>query len=115
MSARGGWIWMAAALLAAVFAFAQKQEAKDLRAHLADLEDELAETRGNVRVLAAEWSFLSRPERLKDLAGRYLDGFAPMSAKQVSSLADIPFRPPALDAGTPWSGHGGETGEEQGL
>ena len=115
MTARGGWLWMAAALVTALFAFSQKHEARELKERLAVLEEELADRRENTRVLAAEWSYLSRPERISDLAQRHLEQLLPMSVKQFSSFADIPFRPPSLSAGTAWSGSSGETGEEQKL
>ena len=92
MTARGGWLWMAAALVTALFAFSQKHEARELKERLAVLEEELADRRENTRVLAAEWSYLSRPERISDLAQRHLEQLLPMSVKQFSSFADIPFR-----------------------
>ncbi len=115
MTARTGWLWMAAALLTALLAFSQKHEARELKERLAVLEEELADRRENTRVLAAEWSYLSRPERIKDLAERHLGQLLPMSVRQFSSIADIPFRPPSFSVGTVWSGSAGETREEQKL
>ena len=115
MTTRGGWLWMAAALVTALLAFAQKHEARELKERLAVVEGELANRLENTRVLAAEWSYLNRPDRIRDLAQRHLEQLLPMSVRQFSSFVDIPFRPPSPNAGTAWSGSAGESREEQKL
>ena len=55
-----------------------------------------------IRVLNAEWSFLTRPTWLDQLTGKYL-GLAPLKAAQIGRLDALPERPgapPAL-AGAP--------------
>lgn len=93
MISRGGVTWLGLALVAAVAAFTLNHETRDLRNELARLEQDLEESRETVRVLHAEWSYLSRPERLEDLALRHLD-LAPMAAGQIVELADVPLRMP---------------------
>ena len=102
MNARGGWLWMIGALVAALMAFSHQQHARDLRHELEALEDDLAERRENVRVLAAEWSYLSRPERIKDLADRHLADLVPVSVHQLSPVSGIPLAPPPITIGTTW-------------
>src|SRR5262245_23879015 len=65
------------------------------------LEDELARTRRatmaeehEIRVLEAEWAYLTRPETLDALNRRFMS-LAPISTKQLHiTIADIPMRPP---------------------
>jgi hypothetical protein len=66
------------------------------------LEEELARTRKaviaeqqEIRVLDAEWAYLTRPETLEELNRRYLS-LAPIATKQLrATFTDIPLRPPA--------------------
>ena len=110
MTARGGWLWMIAALVAALVAFSQQQHARELRQELERLEGDLAEHRENVRVLEAEWSYLSRPERIKDLADRHLADLVPVSVYQLSRVSGIPLAPPPIGIGTAWNQS--DSGEE---
>lgn len=65
------------------------------------LEDELARTRRatmaedhEIRVLEAEWAYLTRPATLDTMNRRFLS-LAPISTKQLhTTVADIPMRPP---------------------
>src|SRR5437870_3592437 len=71
------------------------------------LEDELARTRRatmaeehEIRVLDAEWAYLTRPETLEGMNRQFLS-LAPVSTKQLHmTVADIPLRP-ALPAPPP--------------
>ena len=64
------------------------------------LEDELARTRRatmaeehEIRVLDAEWAYLTRPETLEGMNRQFLS-LAPVSTKQLHvTVADIPLRP----------------------
>jgi cell division protein FtsL len=65
------------------------------------LQDELAEynraimhDREAIQVLNAEWSYLTRPEALEELANRNLD-LHPLLPNQITTVADLPARPPA--------------------
>ena len=94
MMARGGVIWMALALVSAVTAFTLKYEVRDLKDDLSRLESDITESRETAHVLRAEWSYLSRPERLAELAERHLD-LAPMAISQMGLLMEVPLRPAA--------------------
>ena len=97
MMTRTGFIWCVLAVVAAVAAFTVKYQVRDLESQLAALESRLADGREEIHVLKAEWSYLNRPERLADLAGRYLD-LAPMAPAQMGALLDVPLRQaPAID------------------
>jgi len=72
------------------------------------LEDELARTRRaitaeehEIRVLDAEWAYLTRPETLEGMNRRFMS-LAPISTKQLhTTVADIPLRPPPPAAPPP--------------
>jgi hypothetical protein len=65
------------------------------------LEDELARTKRataaeehEIRVLEAEWAYLTRPEMLEAMNRRFFS-LSPISTKQLhTTVADIPMRPP---------------------
>jgi cell division protein FtsL len=95
MIRRGGLFWTAMAIAAAVAAFVVKYEVRDLEDQLAALESELVQSQESIHVLKAEWSYLNRPERLTDLAARYLD-LVPMGPAQMTTLIDVPYRPDGI-------------------
>ena len=100
MKARAGMIWMALAVVSAAVVFTLKYEVRDLKENLAALEAATARSRETVRVLRAEWSYLSRPARLAELAERHLD-LEPIDAGQLGLVADIPRRAdPGSDVAT---------------
>ena len=59
---------------------------------LAQLERELITSQESIHVLRAEWSYLNRPERLRELAGRHL-ALGPVVPDQVGDIAALPARP----------------------
>jgi hypothetical protein len=73
-----------------------------------DIEDQLNRVRRHtiaeqqeIRVLTAEWTYLTQPERLADLNRRFLQ-LAPIAARQMQrGIADIPLRAPAAPATPP--------------
>jgi cell division protein FtsL len=95
MMRRGGLFWMAMAIAAAVAAFVVKYEVRDLEDQLAALESDLVQSQESIHVLKAEWSYLNRPERLTELAERYLD-LVPMGPAQMTTLIDVPYRPDGI-------------------
>jgi len=42
-----------------------------------------------IRVLRAEWAYLTEPARLQELSARFLD-LAPVPARQMASLSELP-------------------------
>jgi hypothetical protein len=68
------------------------------------LQDELAEynhgiyaDREAIQVLSAEWSYLTRPEALAELANHNLE-LHPLLPGQITSLAKLPDRLPSTDS-----------------
>jgi hypothetical protein len=67
------------------------------------LQDELAEynhgiyaDREAIQVLGAEWSYLTRPEALEELASRNLQ-LHPLLPDQITMVSKLPDRPPAAE------------------
>jgi len=57
---------------------------------LAALERSIDVDQEEVHVLKAEWTYLSRPERVKTLASKYLD-LEPTTSRQIADVQVIPF------------------------
>jgi hypothetical protein len=62
---------------------------------------EIAQLREALSVQRAEWAYLNRPDRLRDLATLNFDrlGLFPLEPNQFGSAADVSY--PAPDAGLP--------------
>jgi hypothetical protein len=63
------------------------------------LERALAETRAALSVLNAEWAYLNRPDRLRDLTELNFDrlGLMPLLPEQFGSVEEVAYpAPPAL-------------------
>jgi hypothetical protein len=101
----GTVLWLLVVITVGYAMFQVKYEVMQQEDALARINREIADTRDQIRVLDAEWSYLSQPNRLKRLASRYLDLF-PISAAQIVELSAIPERPtaqptPAANGATP--------------
>jgi hypothetical protein len=87
------WLSASAVILVGYAMFQVKNEVIQQEATLARTNQQLADSRDTVRNLNAEWSFLTRPERLDELAQRHLE-LVPIGTKQLGAIADIPLRTP---------------------
>ncbi|MFW6077497.1 MAG: cell division protein FtsL [Hyphomicrobiales bacterium] len=67
---------------------------------VADLDHEIGEEREMIRLLEAEWSYLTRPARLERLAREHA-GMAPLAPPQVVPLGDLASRIPERPAPNP--------------
>lgn len=79
-------------IVAAAFGLYQvKYRVHTIRTQIADVQQQIEDERENLHVVAAEWTYLTRPDRLKRLANNYTN-LAPLSSKQVvASIEAIPF------------------------
>jgi hypothetical protein len=86
------WIVVIAAVGYAMFQV--KFEVTRLDVHLAQINDDIATSREATRVLNAEWSLLSDPQRLDRLNQSYLH-LTPVTGAQIGRIDQIPLRTPA--------------------
>jgi hypothetical protein len=83
------WIVVIAAVGYAMFQV--KFEVARLDAHLAQVNGDIAASREATRVLNAEWSLLSDPQRLDRLNQSYLH-LVPITGAQIGRIDQIPLR-----------------------
>lgn len=69
-----------------------KYEVEDLQDHANSLRAQMEEDRRAIKVLEAEWAYLSRPDRLQKLSQKFLT-LQPTIAKQVGGVADLRIKP----------------------
>jgi len=67
---------------------------------LAKLDNEIVEERELIRLLEAEWSYLTRPARIERLAREHL-AMGPLEPAQVIPRTEIPRRIPERPAPNP--------------
>lgn len=84
-------LFVTAAVIAGVM-FQVKQEVISLEADLGDLNRGIENDKEAIVVLQAEWSFLSRPQRIADLARRHL-GMAPLPPQAMAAVTRLAPRP----------------------
>lgn len=80
--------------------FKVKYEVVSIEEQLAATEQQIAHEKDTIHILKAEWSHLNEPQRLQNLAAKYLD-IGPMKTEQIAS---VPRRANSIDdliPGTP--------------
>ena len=87
--------WIVFVLPLALGLFYVKHVVQNLEEDLTQFERSIASDKEEIHVLKAEWAYLSRPERVKNLASRYLD-LAPTSSDQIADVTSIPLRTDSL-------------------
>ena len=68
-----------------------KYEVQELERSYNDLSRQLLNEQDAVHILKAEWSYLSRPDRIQKLADRFLP-LQPTKPTQIAHLQDLPLR-----------------------
>jgi len=94
---------IALVLAAAGGLYGLKHRVEARREAVQDLERQILRDSEAIRVLKAEWAYLTNPELLQQRAQRYLTLAPPRSGQITTSLARLPFRGRDLvaEAGTP--------------
>ncbi len=82
--------WMCFIAFAAFGLYMVKYRVLDIQKEIARTEHELEEEKENLHVIAAEWAYLNRPDRLQPLAQKYLK-LEPMKGVQIGSLEQLPY------------------------
>lgn len=89
-----------AALVSAFVLYRLEHATRATERDIARMERKIAGERETIKLLTAEWSSLTRPERLQRLAETHL-GLKPVSASQLVSESELPERVPAEPPVTP--------------
>jgi cell division protein FtsL len=71
-----------------------KYSVQDVQREADSLKRELAKEQESLHLLNAEWAYLNRPERLRELADRHLE-LAPMDSARINQTAVLPAAVPA--------------------
>jgi cell division protein FtsL len=80
----------------AVYAYTIKYETIYRAEQIAKMKHEIQAERDKIGVLRAEWAHLARPERIQELATKYLD-LQQLSLTQVVPAAAIPEKTARVD------------------
>lgn len=99
MSRLGAVFWLLLVLATALTTFKVKYAVQEIEDELNKMRKHTVAEQQEIRVLTAEWTYLTQPERLADLNRRFLS-LAPVGPKQLQrGIADIALRPvPAAPA-----------------
>lgn len=82
----------------AVYAYTIKYETAYRAEQLAKTKIEIKQERDAIAVLKAEWAFMTRPERLQQLADAHLRDMKPLAATQIILARQTPDKAPHVDS-----------------
>jgi hypothetical protein len=93
MSRVGAILWLGLAMTACVVMFMINYAVQSLQDDLNKVRKQTVAEELEIRVLHAEWSYLTQPERLAQLNQQFLS-LTPIATKQLQgNIAEIPMRP----------------------
>ncbi len=87
-------ILMVGVLIAAYFVYALEHQRRGVERQIAQLKLRIEEERETAKLLEAEWSLLTRPDRIERLAKKHLQ-LAPVDPQQFIRESDLTLRVPA--------------------
>lgn len=73
----------------AIGVYLVKYSVQDVQRDLAAMKTDLASEKESLHLLNAEWAYLNRPERLRQLADRHLD-LVPLDSRQINPVSVLP-------------------------
>ena len=79
----------------AFWAYRENYRTQEAQANAQALQNAIGEARARLRVLNAEWAYLNRPDRLRELVDLNFDrlGLLPMGPEQFAHLDELVWRP----------------------
>lgn len=83
-------IWFSVIVVASFGLYQVKYEVQSIRGQITSTAQELEQEKEALHVVAAEWAYLNRPERLQQLAGKYLVSKG-VRVEQVAEVQAIPY------------------------
>lgn len=82
-------IGMGVFAIAAFGLYMVKYTVQDMQREVARLDAELKNEQESLHLLNAEWAYLNRPERLRDMAERHLQ-LAPFDTRRMTDIRALP-------------------------
>jgi cell division protein FtsL len=89
-------IAVAALIGSAVYAYSISYQTMFYSAQIKKTKDQIQEKRDEIAALRAEWATLTRPQRLQQLAQKYLD-LKTLAMNQIVGAQELPDRAPKVD------------------
>jgi hypothetical protein len=88
-----------AVIALAFWAYRENYETQAAQADAQDIQREIAQARQRLRVLNAEWAYLNRPQRLRDLADLNFEklGLLPLRPEQFGKIDQVTYPKPDPD------------------
>lgn len=83
-------LWITVIVVASFMLYRVKYEVQSLKAQIIEATLEMQQEKELLHVEAAEWSYLNRPDNLKKLADKYLNG-KNVTVEQVAEVEAIAF------------------------
>ena len=88
-------LWISVIVVSAFMLYRVKYEVQSLKAQITETAKEITQERESLHVVAAEWAYLNRPERLRKLVDKYLYG-KEITVGQVAEVEAIAFHHQAI-------------------
>lgn len=82
-------IYMASFAALAMGLYLVKYSVQDVQRDVVSLRENLAVEKESLHLLNAEWAYLNRPDRLRQLAERHLD-LVPLDSRQIEDINVLP-------------------------
>ena len=73
-----------------------KYSVQDVQRNVVTLKSQLATEKESLHLLNAEWAYLNRPDRLRQLADRHLD-LVPLDSRQIEQVSALPAAAVVMD------------------
>ena len=86
-----------AVLVSGFILYSLEHQTRGLERQVAALQKKIVDSREDMKLLDAEWSSLARPDRVKDLASKYLN-LQTMQASQIVKTEELAQKVPAEPA-----------------
>ena len=73
----------------AIGVYLVKYSVQDVQTNVVTLKSQLASEKESLHLLNAEWAYLNRPDRLRQLSDRHLD-LVPLDSRQIDKVSVLP-------------------------
>ncbi len=84
-------VLIAGVLAASFFTYSLEHSKRGVAREIAQLKRDIADEKENIKLMSAEWSSLTRPNRIQELAAVHLN-LKPLTAEQFAGIDDLSTR-----------------------